>query len=105
MTGNTYGAESREELIENHVKQDLERFVFNFDDQRLNIKVESLDSYSFGGGGGPSLGNNYGSGNQFALYQISYEWPLISPLLDVGLGDNDGDYKITARVIVKNEEF
>jgi Flp pilus assembly protein TadG len=104
MTGNLYGAKDREELIQKNVVENLKNVTFNFDPNRLSVRVAALDNYSIPGIDATAA-NNFGTGGQFSLYNITYKWHLITPILMYTLGDENGEYNISARVIVKNEEF
>lgn len=45
-----------------------------------------------------------GKGGEVVLYKISYDWPLLTPLLDYVIGTN-GTFKIGASIAVQNEPF
>ena len=53
----------------------------------------------------------FGSGSEAVLYKVSYEWPVITPILaglvsdKDGSGNSTGKYTITSAIIVKNEAF
>jgi hypothetical protein len=38
-------------------------------------------------------------------YTVIYKWPVITPLLGKIIGDQNGEYEITATALVKNEPF
>ncbi len=47
----------------------------------------------------------YGGAGAIVVYTVSYPWPVMTPLLSNIIGDEDGNYIITARSVVKNEPY
>jgi len=104
VTGNLYGAATRKELIENKVEADLKKVIFHFDPKKLNVKVSSLSDYKITSHADTDP-NDFGGSGDFTLYLITYDWNILTPLLSYGMQNRNGVFKITSRVIVKNEEF
>jgi Flp pilus assembly protein TadG len=99
-TGYLYGSEgSREALIEDTVEQYLEPWMG--DTAPVQVESESYGAYG-------SIGRNgtrgTGSGGQVVLYEVTYYWTIVTPFLGTFLRAGDR-MPITARALIKNEEF
>lgn len=47
----------------------------------------------------------YGGAGAVVVYTVSYPWPVMTPLLSNIIGNEAGNYIITARAVVKNEPY
>ena len=57
------------------------------------------------GGLNSSAANGFGASGEAVLYRVSYDWPVLTPLLGNIIGDSRGRYRISSALIVKNEDF
>lgn len=46
-----------------------------------------------------------GGSGQVVVYRIAYDWPLMTPLLAPVMGDDHGNYRLEASVVVSNEPW
>ncbi len=60
----------------------------------------SLSGMNTGGG----TTNGFGSGGQVVVYDVVYEWKILTPIVGQFMG-KDGIYNIRARTVMQNEEF
>ncbi len=54
--------------------------------------------------GAPRAGA-FGAGSDVILYQVTYEYPVITPILSSIIGDQDGNLALTASLVAVNEAF
>jgi Flp pilus assembly pilin Flp len=60
----------------------------------------SLSGMNTGGG----TTNGFGSGGQVVVYDVIYEWKILTPIVGNFMGQ-DGIYNIHSRTVMQNEEF
>lgn len=46
-----------------------------------------------------------GGAGEIVVYVVTYAWKVTTPIMNAILGDEHGEYKLTARTVVKNEPF
>ncbi len=99
ITGGMYGDASGNRL--NVIKESIKKTMatwFPNDEPTVNATC-----YSGFGGAGSSGGNGACGSSQVALYEVTYTWHTLTPVL--GEIFADGKVPISVRVMVKNEAF
>lgn len=97
---NNFGdTDARFAIVENEVYRFAGGLI---DPARLHFDPVVYNSYTNVNGGGPK---GLGSGGQAVTYDVSYDWEFFTPLIGDLLGNDEGVYKITSSIIVKNEDF
>lgn len=46
-----------------------------------------------------------GGSGEVVVYQIEYDWKLMTPMISSVMGDEDGKFKLSASVVVRNEPW
>lgn len=64
------------------------------------IPYQTLSGMNAGGG----IPGGYGSGGQIVIYEVEFQWKILTPLLGEVIGEK-GYYIIHARTVIQNEEF
>jgi Flp pilus assembly protein TadG len=100
-TGNSYGGQTRDAVIENKVKDIMKPWIKN--DSELTVTTQSYGSFSDLGVTGKDVAG-YGKGGDVVLYTVTLNWPVLTPVLSAVVGAN-GTVPIVANVLVKNEGF
>ena len=49
--------------------------------------------------------SGYGNAEDIVVYSIHYPWPILTPIMREVIGDEDGNFEITAHAVVKNEPY
>lgn len=73
------------------------------DTTQLSITTTSYSDLNQIGVNGQGT-SGLGTANQYVVYNVSYPWHLMTPLLDEVVGTN-GVYTITVQTLVKNEPY
>jgi Flp pilus assembly pilin Flp len=88
---------SREAFIRERIRTDGAPLL-----REQNIAISTSESASFANGGNQQT-YNAGRGGSVMVYTVTYNWPILNPLMQfIGA---DGNYPIVATVLVKNEAF
>jgi hypothetical protein len=98
-TGFTYGTADRGALIQETVRQQMDPWMGQ--SASLSISSQSFGTFNDVGVNGIP---GQGGGGQLVLYTITFQWPVLTPVLGSVFG-KDGKIDIESRVLVKNEEF
>lgn len=111
VTGDNY--EDLQVLEDGEAPVDAETFIINRISERLSsipfgnqvpvVKPIVLgDIESFAAGQDPVPGT--GTSDQIVMYQVDYNWPVLSPIIRAAWG-KDGNIPISAKTIIKKESF
>lgn len=100
-TGGLYGSrDTREQLIENRVRQIMASWIRDEDSVTVTSHAYGTFNDVYVGGGGLGAG----TGGQVVLYEVVYAWRSITPGMAMLFGE-DGVIPIHAYALVKNEAF
>ena len=92
---------SREAFIRSEVEQ---RTLGLLNPSRLHISAQSFGSLGELRTATNTANFDAGAANETVLYNVTYDWPLLTPLASTMFGQ-DGVVQITSSVVVVNEAF
>lgn len=107
ITGNDYDDPDgdRGQYIETYIRRNVGRWVFDPTQLAINTKVLG-EIQEIGMDGNPiDTNSGYGGGDQVVIYQVRYNWRVITPFLRGIIGVDEDSFPITSTVAVKNEGF
>lgn len=113
ITGSSYGdlnpeGLSREEFISQYIRKRVGLWVS--EDEQIDIQTTVVGNVVDLGNGGADDSEivdrgGLGAGGQAVIYNVTYYWHIMTPMMDQIIGDENGSFPITASVVVKNEDF
>lgn len=92
---------SREAFIRAEVEQ---RTLGLLNPAQLSVTAEPFASLSGVDNGAEPTSLNPGGGGSAVLYNVTYDWPILTPLASLAIG-KDGFYRISSSTVALNEGF
>lgn len=108
VTGNSYDVAPSEDECNSARGEFIRKSINDFsmgllDPDDIEVTTEIFSDFTTVEPTGESDTASYGCGGEVVLYNVSYDWQLMTPLVKTFFPD--GIYTIRSKALVKNERF